>query len=115
MAPAVIEARGLTKHLGELEAVRAVDLEVEAGDVFAFLGPNGAGKSTTISMLCTLIKPTSGTAKVAGFDVVHQQVQPHVVQPDACRAARGSHHFVVRGRPPVAGDCRLQALGLTMR
>ncbi len=72
MASAVIEARGLTKRFGDLEAVRALDLDVETGDVFAFLGPNGAGKSTTISMLCTLAKPTSGTAKVAGFDVVHQ-------------------------------------------
>lgn len=70
VAGAVIEARGLVKRYGDLEAVRGIDLEVEAGEIFGFLGPNGAGKSTTISMLCTLLRPTAGTARVAGFDVV---------------------------------------------
>ncbi len=68
---AVIEARGLVKKYGELEAVRGIDLEVKRGEIFGFLGPNGAGKSTTISMLCTLLRPTAGSAKVAGIDVVH--------------------------------------------
>ncbi len=66
---ASISVRGLTKHYGEVEAVRGIDFEVAPGEVFGFLGPNGAGKSTTISMLCTLVKPSSGTATVAGFDV----------------------------------------------
>ena len=48
---------GLTKRYGEVEAVRGVDFEVEAGETFGFLGPNGAGKSTTINMLCTLVSP----------------------------------------------------------
>jgi ABC-2 type transport system ATP-binding protein len=65
-----IEAKGLVKKYKELEAVRGIDLEVKAGEIFGFLGPNGAGKSTTISMLCTLLKPTAGTARVAGIDVV---------------------------------------------
>ncbi|HLU32389.1 MAG TPA: ATP-binding cassette domain-containing protein [Acidimicrobiia bacterium] len=58
-----------TKH-GEVEAVAAVDLHVEEGELVAFLGPNGAGKSTTLRMLTTLLRPTSGTARVAGHDIV---------------------------------------------
>jgi ABC-2 type transport system ATP-binding protein len=71
-APA-IEVRSLAKKFGELEAVRGVDFEVAAGEVFGFLGPNGAGKTTTINMLCTLAKPTSGSATVAGHDVVSER------------------------------------------
>ena len=71
--PASITVAGLTKRYGEIEAVRGIDFEVAAGEIFGFLGPNGAGKSTTISMLCTLVKPTSGTATVAGFDVNTQR------------------------------------------
>jgi ABC-2 type transport system ATP-binding protein len=67
----VIQAKGLVKRYKDVEAVRGIDLEVRAGEIFGFLGPNGAGKSTTISMLCTLLRPTSGTARVAGIDVVH--------------------------------------------
>ena len=63
----------LTKKYGEIEAVRGIDFEVGVGETFSFLGPNGAGKSTTISILCTLIKPTSGRAAVAGHDVVRER------------------------------------------
>ena len=71
-APA-IEARGLSRTFkGGIEAVRSVDLDVSEGEVFGFLGPNGAGKSTTVRMLCTLLPPTGGTAKVAGHDVVDE-------------------------------------------
>jgi ABC-2 type transport system ATP-binding protein len=69
----VIEAVDLTKRYGELEAVKSVSFSVEPGETYGFLGPNGAGKSTTISMLCTLVRPTGGTAAVAGFDVVRQR------------------------------------------
>ena len=69
----MIQTRGLTRHFrvkGEVvEAVRGVDIAVEAGEMVAFLGPNGAGKSTTLRMLTTLLPPTSGTATVAGVDV----------------------------------------------
>ena len=65
--------RGLAKRYGEIEAVRGIDFEVAPGEIFGFLGPNGAGKSTTISMLCTLVKPTGGSATVAGFDVDTQR------------------------------------------
>ena len=69
MAEAAIAAQQLVKRYGEIEAVRGIDLSVRRGEIFGFLGPNGAGKSTTISMLCTLLRPTSGRAAVAGFDV----------------------------------------------
>jgi ABC-2 type transport system ATP-binding protein len=66
----VITVSGLRKSFGDVEAVRGVDFEVAAGEVFGFLGPNGAGKTTTINMLCTLAKPSAGRAMVAGHDVV---------------------------------------------
>jgi ABC-2 type transport system ATP-binding protein len=66
---------GLVKHFGSLTAVDNVSFDVRSGEIFGFLGPNGAGKSTTISMLCTLLKPTAGSAQVAGFDVVRQRAQ----------------------------------------
>jgi len=69
----VIVARGLEKRFGQIEAVAGVDLDVYRGETFGFLGPNGAGKTTTISMLCTLVRPTAGSAQVAGFDVVRQR------------------------------------------
>jgi len=68
-------ADGLRKSYRELEAVKGVDFQVMAGETFGFLGPNGAGKSTTISMLCTITRPTGGLARVAGFDVVREQAQ----------------------------------------
>ena len=77
---AAVSVRGLVKTYGEVQAVRGIDLEVHTGETFGFLGPNGAGKSTTISMLCTLLTPTAGTAEVAGFDVVLQRddVRRHI-------------------------------------
>jgi len=68
-----VEVRGLVKRFGDVEAVRGIDLDVEAGETFGFLGPNGAGKSTTISMLCTLLRPDGGDARVAGHDVVRER------------------------------------------
>jgi ABC-2 type transport system ATP-binding protein len=68
-----VEVKGLAKRYGDLEAVKGIDFEVPPGEVFGFLGPNGAGKTTTISMLCTLVRPTGGTARVAGHDVVAER------------------------------------------
>lgn len=72
----VIEVKDLAKTyyspFGSIEAVKGISFEVEEGEIFGFLGPNGAGKSTTIMMLTTLLKPTRGTAKILGYDIVHQ-------------------------------------------
>jgi ABC-2 type transport system ATP-binding protein len=82
---AAVQADALVKHYGGgkdvIEAVRGVDLRVDAGEVFGFLGPNGAGKSTTVRMLTTLLSITSGAAFVAGVDVARE--------PDAARRRMG--------------------------
>ncbi len=67
-----IAASALTRSFGPTQAVRGVDLAVDRGEVYGFLGPNGAGKSTVVRMLCTLLRPTTGDATVAGFDVVRE-------------------------------------------
>jgi ABC-2 type transport system ATP-binding protein len=79
MEPA-ISVNELRKSFGEIEAVRGVSFAVDAGEIFGFLGPNGAGKTTTINMLCTLAKPTGGSARVAGHDVVREReaVRRHI-------------------------------------
>ncbi len=71
-----IEARGLERTFsGDIRAVDGVDLDVAEADIYAFLGPNGAGKTTIVRMLTTLLRPTGGTATVAGFDVVSEAAQ----------------------------------------
>jgi ABC-2 type transport system ATP-binding protein len=72
-AAVAVSVSGLTKRYGDIEAVRGIDFEIPAGETFGFLGPNGAGKSTTIKILCTLAKPTSGSAQVAGHDVAAER------------------------------------------
>jgi ABC-2 type transport system ATP-binding protein len=72
--PAIL-AEGLTKVYGELTAVAGLDLTVTTGEIFGFLGPNGAGKTTTIGMLCTLVWPSAGGARVAGYEVVTEPDQ----------------------------------------
>ncbi len=67
-----IVANDLRRAFGTNEAVAGISLQVEPGEIYGFLGPNGAGKSTTVKMLCTLLRPSSGRASVAGFDVVEQ-------------------------------------------
>src|SRR5215813_14850518 len=66
----VIHVENLVKKFGNITAVDGIQLDVQSGQIFGFLGPNGAGKSTTIKILATLLKPTSGKAAVAGFDVL---------------------------------------------
>jgi len=67
-----IGARGLIRRFGDHAAVDGVDLDVRRGEIYGFLGPNGAGKTTLVRMLCTLLRPTGGTARVAGHDVVRE-------------------------------------------
>ena len=64
-----IEVRELVRKFGDFVAVAGIDFDVHQGEVFGFLGPNGAGKSTTINMLCTMLRPTAGTAVINGHDV----------------------------------------------
>jgi len=71
----VIDVRDLTRKFRELVAVDTLNFTVEQGEVFGLLGPNGAGKTTTLSMLCTILKPTSGTAIVNGYDITEHPSQ----------------------------------------
>lgn len=75
-----IKTENLTKKFGNLVAVDHISFDVKEGEIFGFLGPNGAGKSTTIRMLCTLSRPTEGSATVAGYDIVQQdsEVRKHI-------------------------------------
>ena len=73
--PAAVSVRGVTKRFGDVVAVNDLSFDVHPGIVTGFLGPNGAGKSTTVLMLTTLLPPTSGTARVAGYDIVKEGPQ----------------------------------------
>ena len=73
-APAIV-ASALTRTFGSTQALRGVDLTVQRGEIYGFLGPNGAGKTTVVRMLCTLLRPTTGSASVAGFDVARDPGQ----------------------------------------
>jgi ABC-2 type transport system ATP-binding protein len=74
-APRLIEVANLRKRFGEVEALRGVSFHVDAGEIYGLLGPNGAGKSTTINILCGLVLPDSGEARLNGIDVVHRPVE----------------------------------------
>ena len=99
-----IQTKSLSRKLGQLIAVDRIDLGVKRGQIFGLLGPNGAGKSTTIKMLTTLLEPTSGSANVAGFDVVRQPAQvrrrigyvPQMVSADG--ALTGRENLVLSAR-----------------
>ncbi|MEM5371258.1 ABC transporter ATP-binding protein [Paraburkholderia azotifigens] len=78
--PLAVLARGLTRRFGKFTAVDSLDLAIARGEVVGFIGPNGAGKSTAIRLLCGLLTPSSGSARVAGFDVATQaeDVRAHI-------------------------------------
>ncbi|MCZ7629185.1 MAG: ABC transporter ATP-binding protein [Microthrixaceae bacterium] len=77
MSDAAIRTEGLTKRYGDVAALTEVDMEVPTGVIFGFLGPNGAGKSTLIRLLMGLLKPTSGSARVLGHDIVNDRRALH--------------------------------------
>jgi ABC-2 type transport system ATP-binding protein len=111
----VIRTAGLTRHFTRnkqtIEAVRGLDLEVAAGELVAFLGPNGAGKSTTLRMLTTLIAPTSGTATVAGHDVVRDRAAVRRSIGYVGQGNAAGHQY--RGRDEIM--CQARAHGLSRR
>src|SRR3989442_8725630 len=74
-AAPVVEIRSITRRFGKITAVDDVSFEIHAGEIFGILGPNGSGKTTAIRILCGLLQPTSGTARVAGIDVVDEPDQ----------------------------------------
>jgi ABC-2 type transport system ATP-binding protein len=73
MAEKIIDAKNIVKRFGDMTAVDDITFNVDKGEIFAFLGPNGAGKSTTIKMMTTMLRPTSGTLKLAGHDVTKER------------------------------------------
>ena len=70
--PVMVEVNNLTKTFGSLTAVDHVNISVKRGEIFGLLGPNGAGKTTTVRLLCCLLLPSSGSATVAGYDILRQ-------------------------------------------
>jgi ABC-2 type transport system ATP-binding protein len=124
---APIEADGLVRRFGDVVAVAGVDLVVANGEVFGFLGPNGAGKTTLVRMLVTLLRPTKGRARVAGYDVVrdaHQvrraigvALQDAAIDPLMTGTELVRLQAVLHGIPKVAAQRRggelLERVGLT--
>src|SRR6187431_751497 len=109
-----IEVEGLVREYRKgPRAVDGIDLAVSPGEIYGFLGPNGAGKSTTVHMLTTLLPPTSGSARVAGFDVVHQgpQVRMHI----GAALQEAALDPLLTGREHLRLQASLQGLSRTER
>jgi ABC-2 type transport system ATP-binding protein len=100
----LVRLQGVTQRYGELEALRALDLEVLRGEVFGLLGPNGAGKTTALRILCGLLAPTSGRVEIAGHDLAADPL-----------AARRQFSFVPDGAPLYANLSPRQHLALVGR
>jgi len=124
---APITAHDLARSFGDIVAVDGVSLSVSEGEIFGFLGPNGAGKSTTVRMLTTLLRPTAGSARVAGFDVVADAasvrrrigvaLQDAAIDPLMTGRELVRLQAVLHGIPTEAGETRgrelLERVGLT--
>jgi ABC-2 type transport system ATP-binding protein len=103
--PPAISVRGLSKTwAGGVEAVKGIDFDVATGEVFGLLGPNGAGKSTTVGMLTTTVRPTSGSARIYGLDVVTEAIAARAdsavvfQDPVVDRALTGRRNFEIHAR-----------------
>jgi ABC-2 type transport system ATP-binding protein len=123
-----IEAQGLVREFkGGIRAVDGIDLRVEPGEIYGFLGPNGAGKSTTVHMLTTLLPPTSGSAKVAGHDVVTEgaavrdsigaalqeaALDPQLTAREHMRL-QGALHGIPKAERKSRGEALIERVGLT--
>jgi ABC-2 type transport system ATP-binding protein len=126
---AAIETRALERRFeGGIVAVAGVDLEVSAGEIYAFLGPNGAGKTTTVRVLTTLLRPTAGEATVAGYDVVRDAadvrrrigvalqeaaLDPLMTGRELMRF-QATLHGIPRGETESRADALLERVGLTL-
>src|SRR5579862_6053252 len=109
MGEKAIETEGLVREFKKgPRAVDGIDLAVDPGEIYGFLGPNGAGKSTTVHMLTTLLPPTSGTARVGGFDVVREGPQVRGVIGAALQEA--ALDPLLTGREHLRLQSALQAL-----
>jgi ABC-2 type transport system ATP-binding protein len=123
-----IEVAQLVRRLKDVDAVNGIDLAVAPGEIYGFLGPNGAGKSTTVHMLTTLLPPTSGSARVAGYDIVKQGPQVRRSIGAALQEAaldplltgrdhmqlQCALHGIPRDRRRARGDELLERVGLTL-
>jgi ABC-2 type transport system ATP-binding protein len=123
-----IQAERLVRRFKDVTAVDGIDLTVDPGEIYGFLGPNGAGKSTTVHMLTTLLPPTSGTASVAGYDIVKQGPQVRRAIGAALQEAaldpllsgrdhmrlQTALHGIPREERAARGDELLERVGLTL-
>jgi ABC-2 type transport system ATP-binding protein len=104
-----IEAEGLVRTFkGGITAVDGIDLVVEPGEIYGFLGPNGAGKSTTVHMLTTLLPPTAGTGRVAGFDIVREG--PKVRSAIGAALQEAALDTLLTGREHLRLQCALHGI-----
>src|SRR6187455_1401186 len=108
-----IEAERLVRRFKGVDAVNGIDLTVAPGEIYGFLGPNGAGKSTTVHMLTTLLPPTSGTARVAGYDIVKQG--PQVRQAIGAALQEAALDNLLTGREHLRLQCALHGISRAER
>lgn len=102
----LLEAKDLTRSFGDIVAVNDVSFQIGEGSVVGFLGPNGAGKSTTMRLLTGYLQPDSGTAKIAGFDIVKETLQARAHLGYLPEAATGFPNLSVREFLKFCGECR---------
>src|SRR2546425_660678 len=112
--PNTIEAEGLVRQSRKgPRAVDGIDLHVDPGEIYGFLGPNGAGKSTTVHMLTTLLPPTAGSARVAGFDIVHEG--PQVRRAIGAALQEAALDPLLTGREHLRLQCALHGISRAER